>query len=279
MNKLMIQTILILIWTTSIGWAENDYFNPKPGSKWTYIIEAKTAVIAGYYEVLTDNFGSLSASPMHFSIQNNKLNLQHNLTMNVINPDLTKFKPFLPLSKLNFSIIAELIIEQDSLGLFESFERVFIASTINQMNMYSLVCTIKHTRGKIPSGESPHPNDLALGINDKDIDYYVIRPLFFILRRGGRLNSPTRSDHLTYHGIETKNPQLRSAMKFVREVVGANSDEKERIMKYSWIYDNSASLAKGFKEYYWFAKGKGLVKVTQVCDGQETMTWTLKESQ
>jgi hypothetical protein len=74
-----------------------------------------------------------------------------------------------------------------------------------------------------------------------------------------------REERVTYMGLNSKpvECQKQACMYFVRE-----------INKGSGTY---GYVDKGFVEYQWFAKDKGLVLLEQKIDGKTSMTWTLEQ--
>jgi len=102
-------------------------------------------------------------------------------------------------------------------------------------------------------------------------NYYnpAVKPVFF-LPSSGESNQKVNfvvgpEETLTYLGLDDKAPgcQDYSCLKFIREVRPGSG-------KYGYT-------DKGFLEYQWFAKGKGLVFLQQTVDGQVSMTWTLEQ--
>ena len=75
-------------------------------------------------------------------------------------------------------------------------------------------------------------------------------------------------DKLLFHGVEDQvgfgehGPLLH----FLRSVEAPDKDDAE-----------SSELDRAFTEDYWFAKGKGLVRLEQKVEGKRSMVWTLVE--
>ena len=94
------------------------------------------------------------------------------------------------------------------------------------------------------------------------------RPIFFLPPYGERGHIAdllvNEEDSLTYVGLDDKEPgcQANVCMHFIRVV-------KEGSGAYGYT-------DKGFIEYQWFAKGKGLILLKQEVDGKTSMTWTLE---
>ena len=132
-------------------------------------------------------------------------------------------------------------ITRDDLGLFKGTDRIFWVVYANGTRIYQ--------GANYPKGTSA-------------------RPIFFLPPYGKRGHIAdflvNEEDSLTYVGLDDKAPgcQVNACMYFIRIV-------KEGSGAYGYT-------DKGFLEYQWFAKGKGLILLKQEVDGKTSMTWTLE---
>ena len=94
------------------------------------------------------------------------------------------------------------------------------------------------------------------------------RPIFFLPPNGERGHIAdllvSEEDSLTYVGLDDKKMEciVDPCMYFIREVKAGSG---------AYGYTD-----KGFLEYQWFAKDKGLILLKQEVDGKTSMTWTLE---
>lgn len=238
----------------------SDYFPIDTGKEWTYKITIGEAEPLSYREIVWDlkGGGTLIQSAMRRFLPLLEENSPDKFLLKI-----AVKRPAAPQELLNYPIGVELTIEEDELGIFAEYEKVFWAMTSSGRFMAEQMVTYSPLKPWAPSN--------ALGSHGRK-NAYSNRLLLFEAEPGAKLSgmgSITLVDMIYYEGIDNNLPgyEGNGCLHFKRVVV---------LKKGNWDREPEPPLNKDFTEDTWFAKGIGLVRLEQKVEGVPSMTWTLE---